>query len=182
MNNTAATQYVTAAEAAKQIRQALKERFGLTARDVSVRSSEYSGGSSIRVELKGTDRAANVPVETVTAIAKDAEHIHRCEASGEILSGANRYVSVGSSQERDDLLATPYLAAAEDAVAKAADGPTERIVRVSGDYGVSYMHHNITLWGPRRVVRSYLSTARQVAALIGEQILTDDFKLAEGGS
>lgn len=82
--------YITPAAAAAEIRSELKTRYGWTSRQVSVRASSFSGGSAIDIKIK----AAGVSVEAVKAIAEGQESIHRCEITGEILSGANRYVSV----------------------------------------------------------------------------------------
>lgn len=81
--------YVPVAEASKTIRAQLKSRLGLTSKDVSVRSSSYSMGSSINVEIK-TPRASLVEIDR---IANGSERIDR-DANGEILSGGNRYVFV----------------------------------------------------------------------------------------
>ena len=89
----------TAAEAAKRIRQELKAR-GWSSRQVSVRAANYSMGSSIRVEV----RDADISLPTVRAIAKGSEQIRRCEISGDILSGGNRYVNTSySTGARDEL-------------------------------------------------------------------------------
>jgi len=81
--------YRTPAEDAATIRAELKRR-GWSSRQVSVRSDSFSMGSSITVTIK----AAGIPLATVREIAERAEHIHRCEVTGDILGGGNRYVSV----------------------------------------------------------------------------------------
>lgn len=75
--------------AAKQIRAALKTEMGLISRDVSVRSSIFSMGSSIDVTIKRLD----VSIAKVEEIANRAKIIHR-DQFGDILGGGNRYVSV----------------------------------------------------------------------------------------
>lgn len=82
--------YVPVADAAKQIRGALKSELGLTQRDVSVRAQSYSMGSSIKVRL----RSNKATLAQVEAIANKHQDVHYDEASGEILSGGNRFVSV----------------------------------------------------------------------------------------
>lgn len=79
----------SAAEQANEIRAELKKR-GWSSREVSVRAKTFRCGSSIDVTIKvgGIRKAA------VEAIASRAESIRRCERTGEILSGGNRYVSV----------------------------------------------------------------------------------------
>jgi hypothetical protein len=76
--------FTLVAEQAKQIRVELKKAFPGT--KFSVRSKNYSGGSSIRVEW--TDGPTT---KAVAAIANQYESIDR-DASGEILSGGNTYV------------------------------------------------------------------------------------------
>lgn len=82
------SKYTSAAEDAVTIRQAFK----LAGIKASVRSELYSGGSSIHVQVKKGS------VQEAKALAKKCEKISRCEASGEILSGGNRYVSVSASE------------------------------------------------------------------------------------
>lgn len=77
--------YVDATEVAKQIRKELKATF--TGVKFSVRTSKYSGGSSISVKWE------NYPTrERVEEITRKHAKIDYDEASGEILSGANRFV------------------------------------------------------------------------------------------
>lgn len=75
------------ATTAKKIRDELKSKLGLTSRQVSVRSPHWG---SVDVTIKSAD----VRISQVEAIANAHENIHRCEASGEILSGANTFVRV----------------------------------------------------------------------------------------
>lgn len=70
---------MSAAEAAKVIRERIKRELGATSRQVSVRASSYSMGSSIHVKV----RDAGIRLMSV-------EHVDRCEATGEILNGGNR--------------------------------------------------------------------------------------------
>ena len=104
----------TTTDYAAEIRATLKARHGWNARQVSVRASYYSMGSSIDVTIK--DPAISLP--TVKAIAEGAEHIRRCEATGEILGGGNRYVSVRYSHEAQEILGRRYA----DAVQRAVNG------------------------------------------------------------
>ena len=71
------------ASEAKTIRANLKAA-GYNQKRVSVRSNSYSMGSSVRVEVK--DPTADFKL--IERIAKGEESYSRCEASGEILSGA----------------------------------------------------------------------------------------------
>lgn len=88
-------EYVSPAESARLIRSELKTRYGWTSRQVSVKSDSYSLGSSIDITIK----APGIPVKVVEEVAKEQERIHRCEYSGEILGGGNRYVSVSLDWE-----------------------------------------------------------------------------------
>ena len=94
----------TTTDEAKTIRAALKAK-GWSSRKVSVRSDYYSMGSSIDVTIKD----ASVPMSVVKEIAMSAEKIDRCEISGDILSGCNRYVSVNYTREALDTLAAPFV-------------------------------------------------------------------------
>lgn len=78
------------AQAAARIRKALKAELGLTSRQVSVRSERYSMGSSIDVYIK----EPLVSKEKVQEIADRERKVRYCEASGEVLSGGNRFVDV----------------------------------------------------------------------------------------
>lgn len=71
-----------AATTAKNIRRALKAELGANARQISVRSSSFSGGGSVSVRVVSGDfdRAA------VAAIARRFENIVRDDA-GNMLSG-----------------------------------------------------------------------------------------------
>ena len=86
--------YVSVAESARRIRQALRAA-GWTSRDISVRSQQWSLGSSIYVTIKrpGISRAR------VEEIARAEESVRRDEITGEILSGGNRYMLVELSSE-----------------------------------------------------------------------------------
>jgi len=88
-NAASPSAYRTLAEDATTIRAELKRR-GWTSRQVAVRSESFSMGSSITVTIK----AAGIPLATVHEIAERAEHVRRCEVTGDILGGGNRYVTV----------------------------------------------------------------------------------------
>jgi copper chaperone CopZ len=82
--------YQSPAEAAAEIRGKLKKLYGITSRQVSVRCASFSMGSSIDIEIK--DPA--VDIREVRNAADSKEKIDRCQYTGEILSGGNRYLSV----------------------------------------------------------------------------------------
>jgi len=74
-------------------------------------------GSSIDVHIKDV----SIPLNVVKAIAEEHEVIHRCEFSGEILGGGNRYVHVRYDWKAVEDAAKPLLPAVEAAVAKIHD-------------------------------------------------------------
>lgn len=77
--------YKSTVDHAKEIRQEFKKR-GIKA---SVRSNYFSMGSDIRITVKDL-----TPLSIVNEIAKNHERIERCQITGEILSGCNRYLIV----------------------------------------------------------------------------------------
>ena len=94
----------TTTDEAATIRAAYKA-LGWSNRKISVKADYFSLGSSIDVTIKD----ASIPFAKAKEIAERAERISRCELTGEILSGGNRYVDVCySSRARQDL-AKPYV-------------------------------------------------------------------------
>lgn len=90
------------AETAKSIRTALKAA-GMSNRQVSVKSSRYSMGSSVTVEI--LDLSVNMAL--VKKIAMAHETCRRCEVTGDILSGGNRFIFVNvDSAALEALVAT----------------------------------------------------------------------------
>lgn len=75
---------------AAEIRQKLKTEHGLTSKDVSVTCDNYSMGSRVIIKAK-SPRAAKLFWE-IEKVGYKFEHIHRCERTGEILSGGNCYI------------------------------------------------------------------------------------------
>jgi len=86
--------YQTTAQKAATIRQTIKEELGFNSRQVSVRCS--AGGGSIRVEI---NVAVGDKFRQIERIAEAQESVRYCEASGEILSGGNTFVTVGFNCE-----------------------------------------------------------------------------------
>lgn len=81
----------TVATKAKEIRQKLKSELDLTSKDVSVTSKSYSMGSSIDIKVKSA-KAVKL-IDKIKSFADSKKNVRRCEASGEILSGGNTYIS-----------------------------------------------------------------------------------------
>lgn len=79
--------YVVAA--AKRLREELK-LCGWGRRHVSVRASRFALGSAIDVGILD----ASVPADVVREIASQYEVVERCEVTGDILGGCNRFVHV----------------------------------------------------------------------------------------
>jgi hypothetical protein len=136
---------MNATEYAAQIRQTLKKSHGWSSRQVSVRAEYFSMGSSIDVTVKDP----TIPLPVVKAIAEGAESIRRCEASGEILSGGNRYVSVKYSHEAQQTIGARYM----ESVQRAVDAVTPGSSRLESieDTGFLVGRPNawlLTLWGP----------------------------------
>jgi hypothetical protein len=95
------SEYTTAAEDAATIRKRIKSELGYGPKLVSVRCSNYSMGSSVKVTI----RAGGLDCAKIRSIALLAEHIDRCPYSGDILSGGNRYVECGLDWQLVDALA-----------------------------------------------------------------------------
>lgn len=145
------------------IRKALKD-WGWSSRVVSVRSDYFSMGSAIRVEIKDP----NVPLDVVRKIAEAHEEVRRCEYSGEILSGGNRYVSVHYSLEALDALSARYEPAVSAAAAKLAPEGSSILEPVEG---TAYMvgrpdKWRLTVWGDHGFIQQ-ASNAADAARIIG---------------
>jgi len=108
------SEYTSAAQDAAEIRAEFK-RLGWGRNHVSVTCSNYSMGSSVSVGIKSPE----VDHQKAEHIATDiAEHIDRCEITGEILNGGNRYVHVNHTDECRKIMARRYWDALADAVAR----------------------------------------------------------------
>lgn len=157
----------TTVDRAAQIRATLKAK-GWSSRLVSVRSESFSMGSAICVEIKSAD----VPIQAVKAIAQQHERIDRCEFSGEILSGCNRYVSVDYTWEARDVLASRYIGVVEQAIAGLPADDTSRLVPVEGTALLvgRDQYSGLALWGDSRFLQSY-STPKCLAAGVAVLVL-----------
>jgi hypothetical protein len=136
---------MTTTEHAALIRATLKRAHGWSSRQVSVRAEYFSMGSSIDVIVK--DPA--IPLPAVKAVAEGSESIRRCEFSGEILSGGNRYVSVRYSHEAQATIGACYVEAVQRAIDAVRPGSSG--LEPIGDTGFLVGRPNawlLTLWGP----------------------------------
>lgn len=119
--------YKNTAEHAADIRKALKSQHGWTSRQVSVKTHNYSMGSSIHVTIKD----ANVPLAVVSAIARKAERIHR-DGYGEILGGGNRFVDVSYDWDTLKQMGQKWLLAVEVAESDRRPGEDNALLSVAG--------------------------------------------------
>jgi hypothetical protein len=160
---------MNATEHAAQIRSTLKKSHGWTSRQVSVRAEYFSLGSSIDVIVK--DPA--IPLPVVKAVAEQAESIRRCEISGEILGGGNRYVSVRYSHEAQATIGARYVEAVQRAIEAVA--PESNRLEPIGDTGFLVGRPNaclLTLWGPDSAgCLGQHNGAQSVAETIGNLIV-----------
>jgi hypothetical protein len=159
---------MTTTERSAEIRKALKAK-GWSSRQVSVVSDLYSMGSSIRIKIKD----ATVPLSAVKAIATPHEHVRWDEASGEILSGGNRFVTIDYTAEALAALAAPYRAPVEAALAKLPEGDTSRLEPVAGTpflIGRGRHGNHVSLWGKGGFIAEYYD-ANGAAERIGQKML-----------
>ena len=141
----------------KTIRKNLKAK-GITSRQVSVRNSSYSMGSSVYVTIKDP----TVPFDLVEEIAMAEQRVRRCEITHDILSGGNMFVQVSYSREAEAVLAEPFIAPIAEAFAK-VEGDT--LERVNGtNFFVGRSGGDLELWHNRRVVGHLYQTDIEGAA------------------
>lgn len=144
MTTTGSTQTTT--EAAAEIRAELKKR-GISSRQVSVRADYYSMGSSIEILIK--DGAINHA--KVKAIAEGKERIHRCQVTGEILGGGNRYVSVSLTPEAETIKSRRFIEATEKAIEQVKALPANHHAEVCDGYSIDKDGIGgewFSVWGP----------------------------------
>ncbi len=136
--------YIGTTERAAIIRAELKAK-KWTARDISVRASSFSMGSSITVTIKNAD----IPIAAVKEIADKHESISRCQLTGDILSGGNRYLHVGYSTEAREVFAArllPSVQAAAEELAKASDNVLMPVTGSDFKLGKGRHGHGFSLW------------------------------------
>jgi hypothetical protein len=108
-----------AANDAAQIRARYKAR-GWTSPQISVRNSNFSLGSSVRVLV----RDPQIPFRLAERLANQEERISRCGLTGETLGGGNMYVHVQHSRECREILARRHVQAIEEALARIGEDTT----------------------------------------------------------
>ncbi len=144
---------------AKQIRTTLKAKHGWTSRQVSVRAEYFSMGSAIEVVIKDPC----VPITAVKAVAEQAERIDRCQATGEILGGGNRYVNVSYNSDAMRVRAAAYLPAVEKAIAQIENSSLIEVEGTPYLIGKNQWDQP-TLWGDNHLCEC--STAEGIAQQI----------------
>ena len=153
-------------QAAADIRAAYK-RNGWSSRQISVRADCYSMGSSIDIALKD----GSIPLHKVKAIAQGKERIDRCEMTGEILNGGNRYVHVTLTDEARELKARRYIEAVERAIALLND-PSDGVLQpiIKGYYVGRGDCQEFALWGDLHIAqcRDAESVAYSLAVKVEE--------------
>lgn len=161
------TNYTSTADAAAIVRKQLKAK-GITSRMVSVRADNFSMGSALRISIKSPD----VSSKLVSEIAEGQESIRRCEMTGEILSGGNRYVSISYTREALDAMSARYVAQVSAAIAQLPEGDDSRLIPIEGTgclvgrtrYGA------FSLWSNHSHVQDY-SGATDMAAGVASRML-----------
>lgn len=157
---------MNAKEHAERIRQELKDK-GYKRAQFSVRAHSFSMGSSVDVVIKD----ARVPIKVVREVVSPAESIRRCEYSGEILSGGNRYTSVRYSEEALQVFQARWLPAVQEAIKALPEFPTPHLIPVKGSrflVGRSHTGSGLSLWTDAGHVTSVYEP-EHVARQIGER-------------
>lgn len=156
--------YTPVAEEAKRIRAAFKA-LGWNNRMVSVRARNFSMGSAIDVVVK----SAKVNFAEAKMIAEDAESIRRCEVTGEILSGGNRYVHVRLSDEAKAELAAPWMERVEKALEKAQERDVHSEVEGSSISFAKVQEGQVQVWdGDRPGYRMFTGGPAALGELAAE--------------
>lgn len=158
--------YKTPAEQAAEIRATLKKTHGWNGRQVSVTAQVFSMGSSITVKIKDP----TVPIKVVEAVAKEAEKIDRCEITGDILSGGNRYVHVNYTSEAEKVIMAPWVEAVKAAIASVTPG-SNSLAKVEGtEFLVGYRNQWCTsLWANGGHLRD--GNVEEIAFAIGRMTM-----------
>lgn len=149
------------------IRQALKN-LGISSRQVSVKTDYYSMGSSIRIKIKD----ASISSALVEKIANEHESIDR-DASGEILSGGNRFVFVDYAPEAEAALSAQYLDRVKAALAQVHDNYLIPVEGTSYSVGAGRYGTEVAVWETSKGHVCDASTVEFAAFVIGKRVLND---------
>ena len=168
---------MTTAEIAKTIRTEIKNKLGHTAKAVSVRTHNYSMGSSIRVVIRTA--AAVEDAATIREIAERRQSIRRCEMPGDILSGGNRYVTVDIGREAKAELATPDLVAAVCAARDEAAADPGAIVRVTESISIAERSGDVEIWTTQG---EHGTRGRSISGGCSDEVIAAEVALAENAA
>lgn len=159
------------AEQCKLLRAAYKRR-GWNRTAISVRNSYYSLGSSMRVEIKRPDLVTDYG--EAERLANAGESISRCEMTGEILSGGNRYVDFAFSDEALKMIAAPFVGRSEAAVASAIACDCGYLHDIDGTgFSVKIEGYDVKVWGETTFafcLNKHEGVAQSVAQQIGVRL------------
>lgn len=142
---------------ADRLRAKLKAA-GYNARRVTVRHDHYSMGSSIDVTIRDPD----VGRDTIKALASEFERVDRCEITGEILSGGNRYLDVKYSGKATATLRDRVRRVVMAAIEKAKAIDPGQLVPVNDDWLIGRPtdnRHGLRLWDRRESARHHVRDA-----------------------
>ncbi len=158
---TMATKYTSPAEDAATIRAALKKIYKITSRQVSVKTHVYSMGSSLYINIHDH----RIDIKEVKNIADGKESIGYDEATGEILSGGNRFVGVKYS----DKAAESFLADNQEMVARIMMNQPEKNTtswrKDESGYGLSYSFNGHMVLNDENGKMHYVSENQERQAL-----------------
>jgi hypothetical protein len=106
--------------------------------------------------------------------AEGHERIHRCDYSGEILSGGNRFVDVHLSDEAREQYAAPWLEPVKAAMAELNDVSPNCLIPVAGTgerfkVGRSNNGWGYSLWDTQGRPGDYID-AREMAIEVGTKV------------
>lgn len=156
---------MTTKEHAATIRAALKKQ-GISSQQVSVVSDCYSLGSAIRVTIKDP----HINIVNVRQLAEPHELVHRCEVTGEILCGGNRYVTVEYTRDAIQARSQRYLPALTDAAAKRDQAHDNSLIPIEG---TRYLlgkspYGRFSLWSDSFLCEAYTldGLAREIGARV----------------
>lgn len=159
------------ADQCKLLRAAYKAR-GWNRTAISVRNNSYSMGSSMRVEIKRADLVTDYA--EAERLANAGERISRCEMTGEILNGGNRYVNFDFSAAALEMIAAPFLAASEAAMVKAETGQEFDIHDIEGTgFSLNIDGYGVKIWGESACafcMNKHEGVAKSVAQQIGVRL------------
>lgn len=136
-------------EKGKWLREEFK-KIGYNSRKISVKVDSYSMGSSIDVTIKSPDVKMTDDCK-IQEIINNVEKIHRCSASGEILSGGNTYTNLNVDSLVWKVRCEPHIGFFKNLAEKIENGEVEH--ESYNDIGiyVDYQSMEITVNGKRVV-------------------------------